>query len=446
MILSEKQARALNSTVRDLMLSGGFRSGKTTVACIKLIVQHLTQPKNRVLIGRLTYPELRDTTQKTFFNLLPQEWILNFNKSEGVLTLKNGTEVLFRHLDTTSEEELKGLELGAAFIDQVEEISEDVYLILKSRLNMPHVASRQLLMSCNPLLFWGYKYFKQEFDIDRELIEFSMMDNKHNLPEDYIADMLKRPENWKRQFIHGIWDESLLSDRSVFPIEYIQEQRSFVKKPIRLLEGVEIYENLIPRNTYQMGIDTAEGDGQDYSSFSVTDLCTGNQVAFWKGKTPVDLLRLKVIPVARYFNSCRLVPEMNGCGLAFIVNIKGHYDNIYHRTVFEEGSDHQTKKLGWRTTSSTKPILIEDFLRLLRTAKIKIRNSGVCDQMATFVYADDNKRGGMQAEKGFHDDDLIAHMLSLVDIDEYRQKIENEQEQEPEISFSEMYPSGANGV
>lgn len=442
--MSEKQGRALDSLARDLMLSGGFRAGKTVIACIKLIVKHLTQKNNRVLIGRLTYPELRDSTQKTFFSLLPPEWIKSWNKTDNLLTLRNGTEVLFRHLDTTSEEELKGMELGAAFIDQVEEISEEVYLILKSRLNIRHVEHRQLIMTCNPLLFWGYKYFKQEFDSERELIEFSMMDNKHNLPEDYLSDMLKRPENWKRQFVHGIWDESLLSDRSVIPIEYIQEQRAFVRKPIRMLEGVEIYENLIPRDTYQMGIDTSEGDGQDYSSFSVTNLCTGAQVAFWKGKVPVDLLRLKVIPVARYFNNCRLVPEMNGSGLAFLVNIKAEYDNIYHRTVFEEGSDQATKKLGWRTTSSTKPILVEDFLRLLRTAKIKIRSESVCDQMATFVFSTESKKSGMGAEKGFHDDDLIAHMLSLVEINEYRDKIEHEHT--PEISFQEMYAPGVHGV
>lgn len=398
-----------------MLASGGFRSGKTLSMIVKLITQHLPVPNNRGLIGRLTYPELRDTVQKDFFALLPPEWIKHWKESTGELTLDNGTEVLFRHLDTVSEAEIRGMTLGFAYISQVEEIKESVVMALLARLNLQHVPSRQLLMDCNPLLFWGYKRFKQERDPNRELIEFSMLDNQANLPEDYLADMLKQPLQWRRQFVEGVWDESLLSDRAVIPVEYITVQRRFVRAPLRVSEGVQVYSDLHQGHVYQVGVDVSEGIGQDASAMSVMDLDCGEQAAFWKGQVPPDLLAQKIVPMARYYNDALVVPEINGIGLAFLSRLKEHYEHIYTRKVFDREDYVEQETLGWKTTSATKPILVYQFLTLLRDGAIKLRSSDVVAEMPTFVYTDEAKRKGMGAQDGFHDDGLIATMLSCVD-------------------------------
>lgn len=440
--LGQKQSYALASPVRDLLLSGGFRSGKTTIACIKIITQHCTQPNNRILIGRLTYPELRDSTQKSFFGLLPPEWIKSWNKSEGVLTLLNGTEILFRHLDTTSEEELKGMELGAALIDQVEEISEDVYLILKSRLNMMHVKCRQLIMTCNPLLFWAYKYFKQETDPDRELIEFSMLDNKHNLPEDYLQDMLKRPENWKRQFVYGVWDESLLADKAVIPVEYLQGQRVFAMEPIRNFNGVKIFRDVESGHEYQFGFDTSEGIGLDFNAMSVRDKETGEQVAFWKGQIQPDLFATMIaLPTLNYFNCGLAVPEINNTGIAFVNRLKDKYDNIYKRKQFDYEQNEETDALGWKTTPGTKPLLVDHYLKLLREGQSKTRSNEVLAEYPTFVYNSDVGKKGMGAKKGFYDDALIADMLACWEIEP---KVFHNRPQ-VNVNFDNLIGSGRGG-
>lgn len=439
----------MDSKAKSLLLSGGFRSGKTLVAIIKLIDQHLTVKKNRALVGRLTYPELRDTTQKQFFDILPPEWIYNWKESEGCLTLHNKTEVLFRHLDTVSEEEIRGLELGVALLSQVEEIKESVVMAVKSRLNMQHVPCRQLIMDCNPTLFWAYKDFKQNQDPDNQLIEFSMLDNEKNLPADYIQDMMKRPESWKRQFVYGIWDESLLSDRSVIPIEYIQMQKRFVEEPIRRFEGIDMFEDVNPKHHYQCGVDPSEGVGRDRATFSMTDCYTGNQVAFWKGQIPPDLLVDKVVPACKYFNEARVVPEINSIGLAFLSRLKDKYDNIYERKVYDRDTDSQTKVLGWKTTTSTKPLLVDNYLKHLREGTRKIRSKDVVAEMPTFVYTDETRKQGMGAQSGFHDDAIIADMLSCIEIEPYRglkqvrdplkgldrYVIQKRQEQEPSMTI-----------
>ena len=399
-------------------MSGGFRSGKTTLACIKLIVDHCSQSNNRVLIGRLTYPELRDSTQKTFFDLLPEHFIEKWYKSDGVLLLKNGCEILFRHLDTTSEEELKGMELGAAFIDQVEEISEEVFLTLKSRLNKAGVNNRQLLMTCNPLLFWAYKYFKQEKDDSRELIEFSMLDNKQNLPTDYIADMLKRPENWKKQFVYGVWDESLLADKCVIPIEYLQNQRVFVKEPIRMFGHSKIFKDVIDGHKYQAGVDTSEGLGLDFNTVSVRDVETGEQVATCKSQVQPDVFASTIVlPLLNYYNKPLLVPEVNNTGIAFVNRIKEKYSNIYLRKQYDHTSNEETDVLGWKTTAGTKPLLIDHYLKLNREGQLKTYSEETLNEYPTFVYTSDVGRKGAGAKTGFHDDMLFADMLACWEIE-----------------------------
>jgi hypothetical protein len=414
LILLPKQEQVLASRSKNLLLSGAFRSSKTIAALLKIVCQHLTVPNNRGLIGRLTYPELRDTVQKDFFNLMPEEWIAKWDESKGELRLKNGTEVLFRHLDTVSKFEMRGMELGFALIDQVEEISEDVYDTLSTRLNYNVPGNfRQIIMTCNPALFWAYKKFKQNKDPDCELIEFSMLDNKDNLPEDYLADMLKRPESWKRQYVYGVWDESLLSDSSVIPVEYIQQQKKFIKEPLRLFDDIKIYENVEDNHTYQFGFDLSEGVGLDYSTISGWDCGTGNQVAFWRGQIPPDLLAGKAVPILKYFNNALAIPEINGMGLAFLTRLKDKYENIYHRTDFDKETDTEKEMLGWKTTFSTKPLLVDNFLKLLREGIIKIRAQEIINEMSTFVYSDDTKRKGMGAQTGFHDDSIISCMLAV---------------------------------
>ena len=412
MTFKDKQESALNSKVRFLLLSGGFRSGKTLCALVKLIAQHMTQPKNRILIGRLTYPELRDTVQKDFFALLPPEWIAKWSESNGELTLKNGTEVLFRHLDTVSEMELRGMTLGAAFIDQAEEISESVFQTLTSRLNLPYVNQHQIIMTSNPLLFWAYKFFKQENGDDRELIEFSMLDNKDNLPEEYLRDMLRKPENWKRQFVYGVWDESLLADRAVIPVEYIREQKAFIKKPKRKFDDIDIYRDAEDGHEYQIGFDLSEGIGQDYSVLSGFDIQTGEQVCFGRFQIQPDLFAtMKAVPILNYFNKALAVPEINGIGLAFLTRLKEKYDNIYIRETFDRDGMVETEQLGWKTSFATKPLLVDHFIKLMREGQLQLRSEETVNEMATFCYNETSKTKGMGAREGFHDDCLIAAML-----------------------------------
>lgn len=211
-----KQTEFVTSTAKFTCFNGGFGSGKTLAGCLRalLLSQH---PNNFGLIGRLSYPELRDTTRRTFFEICPPEFYDEANggqwkPSENHLRLVNGSEIIFRHLDNVSEAELKSLNLGWFFIDQAEEIGDNVFKILQSRLRLNTVPNRFGFVVCNPEpnnwidKTWRQPIIEGKPNPDFHLIDSSSRDNPY-LPADYIPTLLASyPEDMVKRYIEGRWD------------------------------------------------------------------------------------------------------------------------------------------------------------------------------------------------------------------------------------------------
>ena len=190
-------------------------SGKTWAGCMRALI--LSQyPKNVGLIGRLSYREIADTTRKTFFEICPPEYYDDkqggrWSPTENNLRLINGSEILFRHLDTVSEAELKSLNLGWFFIDQAEEISLPVVRVLMSRLRLNSVPNRYGFFSCNPEPgSWIDTMFKTPFDaetLDRDFfyLDSTTYDNPYNPPE-YVEDLKRQfPPEMVKRYVEGSW-------------------------------------------------------------------------------------------------------------------------------------------------------------------------------------------------------------------------------------------------
>jgi len=211
-----KQKEFLTSTAKFTCYSGGWGSGKTFAGCLRGLILS-QQPGNIGLIGRLNYPELRDTTRKEFFNLCPPEYYDSkqggrWSPAENHLTLTNGSEILFRHLDTMSSKELLSLNIGWFYIDQAEEITEDVFITLQSRLRLNKVPKRYGFITCNPEPgTWIYEKFQKPLEqgtlpADFKMINSSTQENFH-LPPDYVKSLTDTlPEEMKKRYMAGRWD------------------------------------------------------------------------------------------------------------------------------------------------------------------------------------------------------------------------------------------------
>ena len=205
---------------RVVLIGGAIRSGKTQAAGRLLVETALEQPST-YLVARLTYRELRDSTQKAMLHgdgalppLIPPEAIEFYRASDELVKLRNGSEILFRSLDEPGK--LLNLTLGGIFVDQIEELDEGdegerLYDTMLGRLSDPG-GPRKLVAVANPgsLTHWVWRRLVDPKTRDRNVryVHVTLDDNAANLPPDYVEAMHATKEtrpHWFRSFIQGLW-------------------------------------------------------------------------------------------------------------------------------------------------------------------------------------------------------------------------------------------------
>ena len=205
---------------------GGFNNGKTFALCARAWIHSLAYPNNRGALCRNLASELRQTTRTQFFEIVgcnettisSHPEVARWNASENFLRLKNGSEILFRHLsDEGSLASLLSLNLRWAGLDQAEEIPEAAFLTLISRIGRldfdPRTGKRLppewIGTAGNPAGHnWIWKNWKKNGGLseDYHLVEATTMDNPFASPS-YIKRMFDNySDYWIQRYVYGNWD------------------------------------------------------------------------------------------------------------------------------------------------------------------------------------------------------------------------------------------------
>ena len=423
--LNAKQLDFVNSKERYTLVCGGFASGKTTGFIIKLYLLSVFFPGNRILLGRKSRQDVERATLPDIMDIFPSGTFIH-KVGPGKIVFANGSEIIFFGLDALqagagqdikkAEQAIKSLNLGAVFIDQLEEIEMRVFDGLSGRLRR-NVPFQQMNFTTNPANFWAYDYFKVNPRHGTKLIETSMLDNKENLSPDFITDMLSKPKRYVDRYVHGIWSPDTLVEGGVFDEEHIKYQDLHTRKAVRVLDGIEIWEE--PKlNEYQIGVDPSTG-ANDPCGIKVVNKDTGELVASYKGYVPTNVQVEKTVQLAMMYSLSKkplVVPEITGIGEAFVNDLKKVYDRIYEREIFDQRERKNTKKLGFSTNFSSKNLLIEHMRTLFDKKFPVIRDSVTVDEMKVFIYSNEAQKKGAGAQNGYHDDQLMSTMLAYWNI------------------------------
>lgn len=175
-----------------------------------------------------------------------------------------------------------------------------------------------------------------------------------------------------------------------------------------------IYEKPQKGFRYVLGIDTSEGLGQDNAVIQVLNAHTGNQAAeFANPNIPPDELASYAIELGKYYNNALMVPEINSSGISFVNAIKSKYYHIYKREVFDKRSRETRESLGWRTTGTSKPMLVHELEEAVRMEDIKVNSKACLQEMQTFVRTDESGKQGYGAEGSNKDDRVMALGLAV---------------------------------
>jgi hypothetical protein len=146
-----------------------------------------------------------DLAQPTSWHGCPRETIKSYNKSDLVIEFVNGSVVYGLPLDDPKK--LENYNLGGFWIDQAEEVEEDIFLKFHGRLRQLN-APREGLLTFNPNGHnWLWKKFidpaRDEKTAARyQCVEATPMDNP-NLPSDYLEQFEGLPRHWFDRFVTG---------------------------------------------------------------------------------------------------------------------------------------------------------------------------------------------------------------------------------------------------
>jgi len=169
--------------IRFLINQGGSRSSKTYSIAQMLIVYCLTTPGKMVSIIRKTFPTLRGTVMRDFFNVMKDLGLYDekkHHKTEQIYNFDNGSQVEFFGADNSQK--LRGRKRDILWINESNEINFEEYTQLNMRTT------------------------------EKIIFDFNPSDNFH-----FLYDLISRPE---AILIHSTYkDNPFLKESQVKEIE-----------------------------------------------------------------------------------------------------------------------------------------------------------------------------------------------------------------------------------
>jgi hypothetical protein len=228
-------AYAAPKTVADFMESDAFfrlivgpvGSGKSSGCCVEIIRRAVEQAqgpdgirRTRFLVMRNTFPQLRDTTRKTFEQWIPAA-VGTWNEQALTFTMRFADvecEVLFRALDRPEDKKkLLSLELTGAYLNEMRELPGEVFDLLQSRVGR-YPSRKQggptwfgVWGDTNPMHtgHWLYNLMKLNRPARFALFEQPSglspdAENAENLPPGYYPNLCDgKDEEWVGEYIRA---------------------------------------------------------------------------------------------------------------------------------------------------------------------------------------------------------------------------------------------------
>lgn len=359
-------------------------------------------PTARELLGKL----------KLAFEYLPmflKQGIKEWNK--GSIWLANGSRVL---ADSTSGSSVRGFSFNLIFLDEfawvpnnlAEEFFSSTYPTISSGQT-----SKVIIVSTPNGMNLFYKLWTKAIEKISDYVPIQI----------HWSMVPGRDAAWAEETIRNTSQRQFQVE---FECEFLGSSNTLVsgaklatlhwKEPIARMECMDIFEEPIHKHTYVLCADVSEGQGLDYSSFSVFDVTEipYRQVAKYRNNEISPMLLPAVIySAATKYNDAFVLIEINSIGLQ-VADIMHHellYENLLkfqvkgkQGTQASGGFAAGKNKLafGLRMTAQTKMIGCANLKTLIENDKLILNDEDTITELFSFSA---NKKS-FSAEEGSNDD------------------------------------------
>lgn len=159
------------------------------------------------------------------------------------------------------------------------------------------------------------------------------------------------------------------------------------------------------QDAYVIGADVAEGlEWGDWSVAQVLSVKTGDQVARYRAHVDADTFGERLAELGYWYGTALIGVESNNHGLTTITTLRHvNYPNVFRRRTINKVWDTQTVEYGWRTTTTSKPLMVDELNQALRDREVHVHDRGTIGELRTFVRDEKGKMHGSP-----HDDEVMS--------------------------------------
>ena len=359
------------------------------------------------LLGRL----------QTSYENLPkwlQQGIKAFNKTS--MELENGSKIVTA---STSASSVRGGSYNIIFLDEFAFVPDTVALNFMNSV-YPTISSgkdsKVIIASTPKGLNLFYKMWDEAVKGENDYVPLEILWN----------DVPGRDDEWRKKTIANLGSEKAFLQEfcteflgsSDTLISGIKLQTLVTKKPIKVKNYLDTYEEPIPDHQYAITADVARGIGEDYSAFVVIDITEMpyKVVAKYRNNEIKPIMFPYVVKdVGLHYNKAFVLCETNDIG-GQVANAL-HYDLDYPNLLscFIKGRKGQivgqgfggTKvEFGVKMSANVKKIGSLNLKMLIEEDKLLFYDYDIINELATFV----QKSNTFMAEEG-KNDDLVMCLL-----------------------------------
>lgn len=226
------------------------------------------------------------------------------------------------------------------------------------------------------------------FDIPIELQEYQ---NIHELTDEQINWYFKEKQTLKKSMLQEYPttpEEAFIgSGEKLFDHEEVSRRLKEDVKAGDKIGDWEYWGHFKVNHNYGLGSDVAEGVGQDSSTCAIIDYNTNELVAIYdNNKIDARLFAFEIRNGGFRYGTCVAGVERNNHGHATLGKLIEIYPEecIYKEIKTDEAKEKKTKKLGWHTTSSTKPKLLFDLKEAIEDGVLKIYSKRVLLELRAY--------------------------------------------------------------
>lgn len=406
------------------------QSGKSTTV-IGYILHYILFNQNMsvaILANKQSTAREMLSRLKLAYEYLPkwiQQGILEWNK--GSIQLENGSKIL---ASSTSASAVRGGSFNMLFLDEFafvpQNIAEEFFSSVFPTITSG-VSTKVLIISTPNGLNMFYKLWKGASRKEGDPTKNEYVPIEVHWSQVPITSGGKlRDQKWKEEMIKQTSEKQFESE---FECNFLGSSNTLIstsklntmswKEPEYVTkDGLTVYEQPIEDHLYFITVDTARGQGKDYSAFTVIDATTSPYKLVCKFRNNIisPMLFPTVIEKAAYkYNKAYVFIEINDIGgqVADILHSELEYEHVLMTSmkgrkgqVVSGGFGKGESVFGVRTTSQVKRVGCSVLKNMIEQDKLMLEDYDILTELMSFV----SKAQTYAAEDG-HTDDLVMSLV-----------------------------------